>query len=153
MLFETEKKAETFMKFNSSEIESEMGYRPERSYYCAYCGGWHLTSKRENLTVQSTTEKVLNLYEQEKERKRLKQEKIALLEAEKREKLKEKYVLIREYISILESTEKDTDYYREILNKALQEFELAENIGVIFAGSTKKRKRIEKALNRLGEIS
>ena len=29
MLFETEKKAETFIKFNSDEIEEESGYKPE----------------------------------------------------------------------------------------------------------------------------
>jgi hypothetical protein len=45
MLFETEKKADTFMKFNSIDIELETGYSPTRSYYCVYCGGYHVTSK------------------------------------------------------------------------------------------------------------
>ena len=45
MLFESEKKADTFMKFNSSDIEEETGYSPTRSYYCVYCGGFHVTSK------------------------------------------------------------------------------------------------------------
>jgi len=46
MLFETEKKAETFIKFNSDEIAEETGYKPERSYFCTYCGGWHITKER-----------------------------------------------------------------------------------------------------------
>jgi hypothetical protein len=46
MLFETEKKAENFMKFNNDEIESESGYSPKRSYYCLCCGGWHITSRK-----------------------------------------------------------------------------------------------------------
>ena len=32
MLFETEKKAENFIKFNKEEIEAESGYGPQRSY-------------------------------------------------------------------------------------------------------------------------
>ena len=80
MLFETEKKAETFIKFNSSEIEEEAGYKPERSYFCAYCGGWHVTSQKEYLTIKSRTEKVLDLYEQIKEKR-------ALVQAEKAEKV------------------------------------------------------------------
>ena len=39
MLFETEKKAENFMKFNNEEIEKESGYSPQRSYYCIFCTG------------------------------------------------------------------------------------------------------------------
>jgi hypothetical protein len=150
MLFDTEKKAYTFIKFNSNEIENEMGYKPERSYFCEYCGGWHVTSKKENLTFKSKTEKVLDLYEQEKEKKILEKEKRALLQTEKQEKLKEKFEIIEKCISILERTEKDTGYYREKLNQALQELELAKNIGWSSREMVKKRNRIEEVLNRLG---
>lgn len=44
ILFETEKKANNFIKFNTEEIEEESGYGPQRSYYCLFCGGWHITS-------------------------------------------------------------------------------------------------------------
>ena len=47
MLFETEKKATTFIKFNGEDIEKESGFKPERSYFCTFCGGWHVTSKKE----------------------------------------------------------------------------------------------------------
>jgi hypothetical protein len=43
MLFETEKKAENFIRFNKDEIEAETGIVPQRAYYCLFCGGWHVT--------------------------------------------------------------------------------------------------------------
>ena len=58
MLFETEKKAENFMKFNNEEIEKESGYSPQRSYYCIFCTGWHLTSNKKIL-LSSTKEKLV----------------------------------------------------------------------------------------------
>ena len=47
MLFETEKKAKNFIKFNKEEIEAESGMVPERAYYCEFCGGWHTTHFKE----------------------------------------------------------------------------------------------------------
>ena len=44
MLFETESKANNFMKFNADTIKKENGYKPVRAYYCVSCIGWHLTS-------------------------------------------------------------------------------------------------------------
>ena len=44
MLFESESKANNFMKFNAETIEKENGYKPVRAYYCVSCIGWHLTS-------------------------------------------------------------------------------------------------------------
>ena len=55
MLFETEKKALTFLKFNKEEIIEENGKAPERAYYCDMCIGWHLTSKKE-FFVESSIE-------------------------------------------------------------------------------------------------
>jgi hypothetical protein len=47
MLFETEKKAENFIRFNKEEIEAETGIGPQRAYYCLFCGGWHITHFKE----------------------------------------------------------------------------------------------------------
>lgn len=44
MLFESQAKADNFIKFNRDEIKSSNGKAPERSYFCAFCGGWHVTS-------------------------------------------------------------------------------------------------------------
>ena len=43
MLFETEKKAETFIKFNASAINPK-GDRTIRVYYCPACCGYHISS-------------------------------------------------------------------------------------------------------------
>ncbi len=47
ILFDTEKSAENFMKFNNDEIKLKSGRNPKRSYYCVFCMGWHITSKEE----------------------------------------------------------------------------------------------------------
>lgn len=60
MLFTTEKKANTFMKFNNDTIESENGFKPIRAYFCICCNGWHLTSKQryERNTITQKNEKI-----------------------------------------------------------------------------------------------
>ena len=44
MLFETQAKADNFIKFNRDEIASLSGKVPSRSYYCSFCCAWHVTS-------------------------------------------------------------------------------------------------------------
>lgn len=44
MLFEEKKKADNFIRFNKDEIFEENSKVPVRSYYCAFCSGWHVTS-------------------------------------------------------------------------------------------------------------
>lgn len=58
MLFESESKANNFMKFNAETIEKENGYKPVRAYYCASCIGWHLTSIP--LTKPSTNSTIIS---------------------------------------------------------------------------------------------
>lgn len=66
MLFETEKKADNFIKFNKEEIEAESGYGPQRSYYCLFCGGWHLSSIKEYAGL-SKKERILEQLRLDKE--------------------------------------------------------------------------------------
>lgn len=44
MLFESQSKADNFIKFNGDEIAEQTGKAPSRSYYCSFCCGWHITS-------------------------------------------------------------------------------------------------------------
>lgn len=44
MLFETQAKADNFIRYNSKDILEENGKAPVRSYYCEMCGGYHVTS-------------------------------------------------------------------------------------------------------------
>jgi hypothetical protein len=66
MLFEDEKKANTFIKFNSKEILLNNGYSPCKSYFCIYCNGWHVSSKISKKNNISHTEKVIKLYNNQK---------------------------------------------------------------------------------------
>lgn len=70
ILFETEKKAQNFIKFNSEEIEAETGYSPQRVYYCVFCGGWHTTSMKET----RGTSRNEHLFEEYQKQKQINQE-------------------------------------------------------------------------------
>lgn len=47
MLFPTQEKAENFIRFNADDIGEE-GSTPCRSYFCASCGGWHVTKRKDD---------------------------------------------------------------------------------------------------------
>lgn len=44
MLFKEKHNADNFIRFNAEEIYEQSGKAPVRSYYCQFCGGWHVTS-------------------------------------------------------------------------------------------------------------
>jgi len=165
MLFESEKKAETFIKFNSEAIGEESGYKPERCYFCIYCDGWHVTSHRENLDIKSRTEKILDLYEKEKEQKVFrkaeqqalkqaqkalavsqKKEADALIHTQKVENLKNILCHIEEYIAILETSKSDKNKRIVILDNVLVELEKAKSLGVVFRRSERRIKEAEEKL-------
>ena len=45
MLFETQDKADRFIKFNEDDLRDKgtIKFKKLRSYYCEVCGGWHIT--------------------------------------------------------------------------------------------------------------
>lgn len=63
ILFETQKKADTFIAFNAKEIEKEKGYAPIRSYFCVTCNGWHVTSGHFKNGVKSITHNIIKEYQ------------------------------------------------------------------------------------------
>lgn len=74
IVFETEKKALMFIKYNGSDIEQERGYKPIRAYYCQCCDGWHVTSHEDRkVKGRSITDKVVEAYYKDKENKKNKQ--------------------------------------------------------------------------------
>ncbi len=89
MLFESEKKANNFIKFNSEEILQESDHSPERSYFCIACNGWHVTSWQ-NFSGKSKTEKVLEFYQKEKEIHKSKKQNLATIKANTREAIHQK---------------------------------------------------------------
>lgn len=52
LLFESEKKALNFIRFNADEIFKESGRAPNRAYYCDSCGGYHVTSSKKFNNVE-----------------------------------------------------------------------------------------------------
>lgn len=57
MLFETQEKADNFMRFNNSIMATKSKKTPKRSYYCSFCCGWHITSIDDNEFAKSKEEK------------------------------------------------------------------------------------------------
>ena len=68
LLFETEKKALNFIKFNADEIEQTKGYKPERIYFCKACGGYHVTHSKVERYIPSITDKALERFHDFQER-------------------------------------------------------------------------------------
>jgi len=128
MLFETEKKANTFIKFNSDEILSETGFSPTRSYFCLFCNGWHVTSMEEKLNKTSRTEKVLDLYNHELNKKNILREKKAEIRELKIAKNLKQLDDIEENINKIQQYQltENIDKCIELLNQTLKEFEFAK---------------------------
>jgi hypothetical protein len=64
MLFESERKANDFIKWNGDDIDSHG--RELRSYYCPSCCGWHITSKEHTSYYDHTTDDLISAYERQK---------------------------------------------------------------------------------------
>ena len=67
LLFETEKKAFNFIKFNGEEILEESGVAPNRVYYCECCGGYHVTSQEKHYKSYNRTKDVIKRYHKDLE--------------------------------------------------------------------------------------
>ena len=62
MLFETERKANDFIRWNGDEL-----YVPEgcelRAYYCPSCCGWHISHQRHRKSYDTQTESLIDAFE------------------------------------------------------------------------------------------
>ena len=67
MLFETEKEANTFLKFNMESVNPN-GDRTMRAYYCPACCGWHISS-HEYKGNNDRTDKLIKAYHRDLEMK------------------------------------------------------------------------------------
>lgn len=75
MLFESQSKADNFIKFNSDEIAEHTGKAPSRSYYCTFCCGWHITSISDLDKAAARDERDVMIWEQVKQANALKKKK------------------------------------------------------------------------------
>lgn len=60
MLFETERKANDFIKWNGGEIDTHGGVL--RPYYCPACCGWHITHQRHKEEYDTRTERMITAF-------------------------------------------------------------------------------------------
>jgi hypothetical protein len=67
MVFESESKAKNFIKFNGDDIEFGSDMRP---YYCPACCGWHISHKQYRKSYEGRTDKLIELYRNEKKHAR-----------------------------------------------------------------------------------
>jgi hypothetical protein len=63
MLFETQKQADNFIKWNGEDIDTNGGEL--RSYFCPACGGYHITSKPYRKVYEHNTENLIKRYEKD----------------------------------------------------------------------------------------
>ena len=64
MLFETQTKADNFIKFSRDEIASSSEKVPTRSYYCSFCCGWHVTSVEDEGKAEANDKRDENTWHQ-----------------------------------------------------------------------------------------
>lgn len=57
MLFETKSKADNFLKFNEKDFDKSAKGAPVRSYFCSFCGGWHISSISSITSIISAKER------------------------------------------------------------------------------------------------
>ncbi|MDI9862705.1 hypothetical protein QM480_00110 [Flectobacillus sp. DC10W] len=127
MLFDTEKKADNFIAFNQEEIRNEAGYAPQRSYFCLFCGGWHITSIKEDIG-KSKNEELLEklLIEKANKKEKTPYEKFKINHQENRNKL---FLEIESKIKELDNNEKELFFKEQIsfLNKEIEEISNSTN--------------------------
>lgn len=62
MLFDSQKEAENFIKFNGKDINTHGGQL--RVYYCPACCGYHISSKKHKASYDHSTERLIGAYRQ-----------------------------------------------------------------------------------------
>lgn len=68
MLFESEAKANNFIKFNKDAIENG---NELRAYYCPACCGWHISHQKFHKDMEGRTDKMIEAYNTLKDIKRV----------------------------------------------------------------------------------
>lgn len=141
--FETEAKAENFMKYNADDIYKETGKKPVRTYYCMACGAWHVTSLEKSFCNVSRMEYNLIEYSRQMQAKR---------EAKKKETLVNE--LINKFRSKMKVLERLT--IGQKINKAecLQRLQsLKKNFEVFKANITGHKRFLEEMTSRIETLA
>ena len=62
MLFETERKANGFIRWNGDELHVPEGCEL-RAYYCPSCCGWHISHQRHRMSYDQQTDNLIGAFE------------------------------------------------------------------------------------------
>ena len=85
MLFETERKANDFIKWNGDNLDVAEGCEL-RAYYCPSCCGWHITHQRHRRGYDRNTDRLIDAFNKSKGNK---MKKIEIREAVSKNVLKD----------------------------------------------------------------
>lgn len=147
MLFETEKKALTFIKFNGQEMIEETGYAPTRAYFCIACNGYHVTSSSHNLNIKSPTEKIVEDFKDVAGKQKIQNEKHKAL---KKERDAEHSRILQSINELCESVESQLSLSNlTVLNETFASINL--KLGLLKSMGCKKKKLI-KVSNKIFEL-
>ena len=142
MLFETEKKADNFIAFNQEKISKEAEYAPQRSYFCLFCGGWHITSIKEEIG-KSKNEKLLEQLLIEKTtpiKSKLKSQIKSKNHEENRRKL---FIEVESSIKEMDNNQKEA-FFTEQINSLNKEVEDLSN-----SSDQNKKEKLKKLRQKL----
>ena len=120
ILFDSESKANNFIRFNADEIEECNGYAPKRSYYCIVCGGWHVTHKIANPQKVSVSEQRMSAYQESRQRLRQQRAELKRLKSEIRIRNRHHFDEIQEKLDVVDEhlQQGEIDSARETLREA-----------------------------------
>lgn len=105
MLFESEKKAQLFMKYNNEDFDAENRQVPVRAYYCEACCGWHLTHITDPLTGPSKTEQAIKRMRTSINMNRESKKRTSAIRSEISNKVVSQLAIIDKHIANNENTE------------------------------------------------
>lgn len=144
MLFETEKKANTFIKFNADDIEECSGYSPKRAYFCVFCNGYHVTSSEQEFFVKKTrTDKLIEGYHKAKEMKQKEGKRLSEVNSQQSYIFKKNIAVIKEKLIDLHNSKEQGNIEKsvELMNES---FEILESMKEFKQGKKDMRLLNEK---------
>lgn len=67
ILFETERKANDFIRWNGDNLENQCGKL--RAYYCPACCGWHISHQKYRKSYDSRTDNLISAFDRQKKKR------------------------------------------------------------------------------------
>ncbi len=147
MLFQSQAKADNFIKFNSNEIAAQSNKVPVRSYYCSFCCGWHITSVADETHAKIDDERDKHLWKQihARTKKQLPSDELGV---EINEMLSAIDILFKQIESAIKGVQLDVaqDLFKEITLKFTIVEEKIQHLTGVFSAVEKRRIKISSLI-------